>query len=145
MAGSGGTHEAGGHSGDVKMGSERGFGIVFCVVFLVIGLFPLISGNQVRWWSIAIAAVFLVLAYVRPSLLRPLNVLWFKFGMLLSKIMTPIVMGLLFVITFVPMGLIVRYIARADLLRLKLDPEADSYWIRRTPPGPEPSSMKNQF
>jgi hypothetical protein len=139
------THESTDHRDQVKMGSERSFGIVFATVFLVVALWPLTGGNPVRWWSLGLSAVFVLLAFAWPVVLRPLNVVWFKFGMLLSKIMTPLVMGLLFVVTFVPMGLIARYVARADLLRLKLEPDSDSYWIRRSPPGPDPSTMKNQF
>lgn len=139
------THEAGGHSDEVKMGSERGFGLVFAAVFAIIGLWPLWSGGTVRWWSLAVAAGFLVAAFVRPAILRPLNRLWFRFGMVLSKIMTPVIMGVLFITTFVPMGVAMRWIGKKDLLRLKLEPDAASYWIRRDPPGPEPESMKNQF
>ena len=139
------THETTAHNDDIKMGSERGFGIVFGVVFLIIALWPLWKGGEVRLWAIGVGAVFLVLAFVYPVILRPLNRVWFKFGLLLGKIMTPIVMGFLFLVTFVPMAFIVRVIAKKDLLRLKLEPESASYWIQRTPPGPEPSSMKNQF
>lgn len=142
---SGQTHETSGHNDDIKMGSERGFGIVFGVVFLIIALFPLWRGGEIRLWAAGISAVFFALAFIYPSAMRPLNVLWFKFGLLLGKIMTPIVMGFLFFVTFVPMGFIVRFIAKKDLLRLKLEPDSASYWIKRDPPGPEPSSMKNQF
>lgn len=139
------THETSAHNDDIKMGSERSFGIVFGVVFLLIALFPLWKGGDVRLWALAVSAVFVALAFIYPKILSPLNKLWFKFGLLLGKIMTPIVMGFLFVVTFVPMGLIVRFIAKKDLLRLKLEPASDSYWIKRDPPGPEPSTMERQF
>lgn len=138
-------HEAMDRADQVKMGSERGFGLVFAAVFAIVGLWPLFSGGPIRWWAMAVAAVFLVLAFVLPAILRPLNVVWFRFGMVLSRIMTPVVMGVLFVVTFVPMGVIMRTIGGKDLLRLKLEPDTRSYWIRRDPPGPEPQSMKNQF
>ena len=109
------THEARTASHDVKMGSERGFGIVFAVVFALIGVWPAFSiwrprfdPGMLRWWSLAIAIAFLAVALVYPAALRPLNKAWFLFGMLLSKVMTPIVMGLLFVLTVVPTGLIMR-------------------------------------
>lgn len=139
------THESSDREEKIKMGSEKGFGIVFGVVFLIIALWPLLHGNDVRIWSIVISAIFFGLAFTIPHVMRPLNIVWFKFGMLLAIIMTPIVMGLLYVVTFIPIGLIMQYIARKDLLRLKLDPGADSYWIKRSPPGPEPETMKNQF
>ena len=142
---SGQTHETSAHNDEIKMGSERSFGIVFGVVFLIIALLPLWKGADIRLWALAVGAVFGVLAFIYPSILRPLNILWFKFGLLLGKIMTPIVMGILFFGTFLPMGLIVRGLMKKDLLRLKLEPDSDSYWIKRDPPGPDPSTMKQQF
>jgi predicted membrane metal-binding protein len=129
---------------DVQMGSERSFGIVFAVVFAVIGLFPLIGSAQPRWWALAVAAAFLALALVYPALLRPLNRVWFRFGLLLHKITNPVVMGLMFFGTITPVALIMR-IAGKDPLRLKLDRAATSYWIERDPPGPAPDSMDRQF
>ena len=145
------THEARTASHDVKMGSERGFGIVFAVVFALIGVWPAVSiwrprfdPAMLRWWSLAIAMAFLAVALVYPAALRPLNKAWFLFGMLLSKVMTPIVMGLLFVLTVVPTGLIMR-LRKRDLLNLKLDRTAKSYWIKREPPGPPGDTMRNQY
>jgi Saxitoxin biosynthesis operon protein SxtJ len=144
------THEALARGHDVKMGSERGFGVVFAVVFALIGVWPAVhlgwaprfDAEALRWWSLAIAAAFLAVALTVPSVLRPLNRLWFQFGMLLSKVMTPIVMGILFVTTVVPTALIMR---RKDPLRLKLDRQAKSYWIMREPPGPARDTMGNQY
>ena len=145
------THEAHTASHDVKMGSERGFGVVFAVVFALIGVWPAFSiwrprfdPGMLRWWSLAIAIAFLAVALVYPVALRPLNKAWFLFGMLLSKVMTPIVMGLLFVLTVVPTGLIMR-LRKRDLLNLKLDRTAKSYWIEREPPGPPGDTMRNQY
>jgi hypothetical protein len=148
----GSTHETLAKAHEVKMGSERGFGIVFAIVFALIGIWPALhlgwrpafDPSLLRWWSVAIAACFLTAAFVYPSVLQPLNRLWFRFGMLLSKIMTPIVMGLLFVLTVVPTALVMR-LRGHDLLRRKLDRQAKSYWIVREPPGPGPGTMKNQY
>ena len=129
---------------DVKIGSNRSFGIVFAIVFAIVGLLPLWSGAPLRLWSLAVGAGFLAIALVLPSLLAPLNRLWFKFGLLLSKITSPIVMGLVFYLTVTPTALIMRMLGK-DPLRLKLDRDAPTYWISRTPPGPDPDSIKNQF
>ncbi len=128
----------------VKMGSERGFGIVFAIVFLLIALFPLLGDGGVRLWSIGVAAVFGGLAFLAPKVLAPLNKLWFKFGMLLSRIVSPIVMGILFFVTVTPTGLIMRARGK-DLLRQKLDPDAETYWIEIDPEMAAQSSMKKQF
>ncbi|AVM75643.1 SxtJ family membrane protein [Magnetospirillum gryphiswaldense] len=136
--------EAHGHSGPAQMGSERSFGIVFAVVFALIGLWPLKAGGDMRLWALGLAALFLVVAFVAPKLLKPLNLLWFKFGLLLHKIMTPLIMGLLFFLTVTPVGMLMRATGK-DPMRLKRDPDAASYWIDRDPPGPPPDSMKNQF
>lgn len=129
---------------EIEVGSNRSFGLVFFVVFLLIGLYPLIGGNGVRLWSLIIAGVFLFFSFVFSEVLRPLNTLWFKFGMLLAKIVNPIVMFVIYVLTIVPFGLGARLFGK-DLLRIKLDKDRDSYWEEREPPGPEPESLKNQF
>lgn len=128
----------------VKTGSDRSFGFVFAVVFSVVAFWPLLEGTPPRWWALLIAMVFLVLALVRPSLLAPLNRAWTRFGLLLHHIVNPIVMGLLFFLVFAPMGIAMRFLGK-DLLRLKLDKAAKSYWIERSPPGPDPKTMNNQF
>jgi hypothetical protein len=129
---------------DVEMGSERGFGIVFAVVFAIIALWPLIHWEAPRLWAAAIAAIFLAIAFVRPALLRPLNVLWFKFGLLLSKIVTPVIMALVYATTVVPTGFLLRLKGK-NLLGLKRDPDTKSYWVTRESPGPSPGTMKRQF
>jgi len=125
-------------------GSERGFGVVFAVVFAVIAAWPLFFGGGVRWWSAVVAAVFLVAAFAAPRILAPLNRLWYRIGMALHGIVTPVIMGILFFLTVMPTGLIMRLFGK-DPLRLRFDAEAQSYWIQREPPGPEPDSMRNQF
>ncbi len=128
----------------VKLGSERGFGIVFAVVFVLIALLPVWSGRLPHWWALAIAIAFLAAAFLAPRLLAPLNRLWFKFGLLLHHIVNPLVMGLIFFSTFLPIGLLLRAFGK-DLLRLRRDPAAASYWIVRDPPGPAAGSMGKQF
>jgi len=125
-------------------GSDRSFGLVFTVVFALIGLWPLIDGGMLRIWALAVSVIFLVVSFARPAILAPLNRLWMKFGELLHKIVNPIVMGLMFFGAVTPTGLIMRALGK-DLLRLKKDPAAKSYWIERQPPGPAPESMKHQF
>lgn len=126
------------------MGSERSFGLVFVAVFAVIGLWPLTKGEPLRLWSLGAAAALLVLALGVPAALRPFNRLWFRFGLLLHKVMNPVIMGLMFFGAFMPTGLIMRALGK-DILRLKFDPQATSYWIERHPPGPAPESLRNQF
>ena len=125
-------------------GSERSFGIVFAVVFAIIGLLPLLGGKAPMWWSLGVTAALLLVSFTVPRLLAPLNRLWFRFGMLLHHVMTPVVLFLLYLLSIVPMGLLLR-LFRKDLLRLRMDREAASYWIRRDPPGPPADSFKNQF
>lgn len=125
------------------MGSEKSFGIVFAVVFTIIGLWPLLHGESTRLWSITIAAVFLAAAFTKPEVLTPLNKLWFKFGLLLHKIVSPIIMGVVFLLGIVPTGLIRRVLGK-DAMRFK-KPEGDTYWIKRDPPGPDAESYKRQF
>ncbi|MDJ0712151.1 MAG: hypothetical protein QNJ14_17300 [Woeseiaceae bacterium] len=129
---------------EIEVGSNRSFGLVFFVVFLLIGLYPLLGGGPVRIWSLIASGVFLFFAFFFSSVLRPLNVLWFRFGMLLAKIVNPIVMFIIYALTIVPFGLGARLFGK-DLLRMKLDRNQESYWIEREPPGPEPDSLKNQF
>jgi hypothetical protein len=129
---------------DIEMGSERSFGRAFAVAFTVIGLWPLIRGGAPHLWALLTAAAFLALAYLRPAVLRPLNVIWFRLGLLLGAVVTPVVMGLLYVTTFVPTSLILRLAGR-DLLGLERDPDRASYWIARDPPGGGQSTMKRQF
>ena len=128
----------------VRAGSERSFGIVFAVVFSIIGLWPLIGEGALRVWALAVGGGFLAAAFVAPKVLSPLNQLWFRFGMLLHKIVNPLIMGLLFYLTVTPIALIMR-IAGKDPLRCRIDPGADSYWIKRDPAGPAPETMRNQF
>jgi len=129
---------------EIKVGSERAFGIVFAVVFAVIAAWPLLGGMPPRWWALAVAVVFVAAGYLFPIVLKPLNIVWFKIGMLMYKVANPLTMAMLYVTTIIPIGLIMRVVGK-DPLRLKMDRSASSYWIERDPPGPEPESMKDQF
>ena len=128
----------------VKTSSERGFGLVFTAFFALLAGLPLLHGHAPRWSLLAVAAVFLALALLSPSLLAPLNRLWTKFGEILHRVMNPVIMGLMFFLIITPMALAMR-LAGKDPLRLRMDPDTDSYWIPREPPGPPPESLKNQF
>jgi hypothetical protein len=126
------------------MGSERSFGLVFAVVFAIVGFWPLKGGGDVRLWALGFALCFMLVALTVPRILRPLNLIWFKFGMALHRMVSPVVMGLMFFSTVTPVGILMRASGK-DPMRLKRDPKASSYWIERTPPGPAPETMKNQF
>jgi len=125
---------------DVKIGSNRSFGIVFFAVFLIIAIYPLINSGELRLWSLIISIVFLVLGLVNSKILNPLNKFWFKFGIFLGKIISPFVMGIIFFLVVTPIGLLMRLLNK-DLLNLKFN-NSHSYWIEKTEPK---SKMKNQF
>ena len=125
---------------DVKIGSNRSFGIVFSIVFLIIAIYPLINNDELRIWSLIITIIFLILGLLNSKVLTPLNKLWFKFGLLLGKIISPVIMGLIFFFIVTPIAFIMRIIGK-DLLNLKFNNDK-SYWIKKT--GPK-SKMKNQF
>lgn len=128
----------------IKSGSDKSFGVVFAVVFTVIGLWPLKNAAEVHIWALVVAAIFLVLALLAPGTLKPLNRVWFRFGLLLHKVVNPLVMGLIFYTTITPMALVMRALGK-DPLNRRFDAKAKTYWIERQPPGPEPETMKNQF
>ena len=125
---------------DVKIGSNRSFGIVFFIVFVIIGLYPLINEGTIRTWSLILSIIFLVLGLINSRLLTPLNKIWFKFGLFLGVIISPIIMGIIFFLVVTPIGLFMRFIKK-DLLNLKYN-NNKSYWIEKS--GPK-SKMKNQF
>jgi hypothetical protein len=129
---------------EVKGSSDRFFGLTFFVVFLLIALWPLLWGKPVRMAALGIAIAFLAVALAYPVLLAPLNKLWLKFGALLHSITSPVILGVMFYLVIMPMGLFMRMLGK-DLLRLKYDPDARSYWILREPPGPEKDSLHRQF
>ena len=125
---------------NIKLPSNRNFGVVFFIAFLIIALWPLLKQNEIRIWSLIISFIFFVLGLINSKLLTPLNKLWFKFGILLGNIISPIVMGIVFFLVVTPTGLIMRFF-RKDILKLKKN-TSDSYWINKDDTN---SSMKNQF
>jgi len=124
----------------VKIGSNRSFGIVFFIFFLIVGTYPIFFQGELRIWSLIVSIIFLLLGIINSRFLTPLNLLWFKFGMLLGRIVSPIVMGLVFFLVVTPTGIIMR-ILNKDLLRLKKK-NIKTYWIERSS---IKSDMKNQF
>ena len=125
---------------DIKIGSNKSFGIVFFLVFLLISLYPLINDGNLRIWSFVISIIFLILGILNSKILSPLNKIWFKFGLLLGKMISPVVMGIIFFIVVTPTGLILRLFQK-DVLNLKFN-NNNTYWIKKS--GPK-SKMKNQF
>ena len=114
----------------IKVSSNRSFGLVFFVVFLIIGLWPLLDGGQFKIWSLFFSLFFLVLGLLNSKLLTPLNLLWTKFGILLGNVFAPIVMSFIFFLVVTPIGLLMRIMGR-DLLRTKYNKSGKSYWIKR--------------
>ena len=125
---------------DIKISSNRSFGIVFFTVFLLIALYPLTYSQEIRIWSVIISIIFLVLGLFNSKILTPLNKLWFTFGIFLGKIISPIIMGIIFFLVVTPIGLLMRLLGK-DLINLKYN-NNKSYWIEKK--GPK-SKMKNQF
>jgi hypothetical protein len=138
------THESYVREESVQGAPNRSFGLLFAGVFALIGLLPLIFGGVARLWAIILAVVFLIAALVFPGVLAPLNRLWMRFGLLLHRIVSPVVLGVMFFGVITPIGLVMRLLGK-DPLRLQLDKAAGSYWIERTPPGPAPETFKDQF
>ena len=126
------------------IGSDRGFGIVFTVLFTAVGLFPLLDGRPPRAWALAGAGLLLAVAWLRAAWLAPFNRAWFRFGLALQRIVHPLVLAVVYFAVVTPTGLVMRATGR-DPLRLRRDPDAGTYWIRRDPPGPAPESMTQQF
>ena len=124
----------------IKVGSNRSFGIVFSIVFLLIALWPLLNNSEIRVWSLIISAIFLILGFLNSMLLNPLNILWFKFGLLLGKIISPLVMGLIFFCVVTPIGILMKIFMK-DLLKLKYN-NKNSYWVDKNEPK---SKMSDQF
>ena len=113
-----------------KLPSNRNFGIIFFVVFLIISFYPLTYDKDITKWSLVISIIFLILGLINSKILTPLNRLWFEFGMLLGRIISPIIIALLFFVVVTPIGLIMRLL-RKDLLNLKYNKDSKSYWIKK--------------
>ena len=123
----------------IKISSNRSFGIVFFVVFFVFAIWPLLNNQDIRIWSLIISLVFLILGILNSNLLKPLNIIWFKFGIFLGSIVSPLVMGLVFFIVVTPTGFIMRFFGK-DLLKLKKN-KNNTYWVEKN----YKSNMKDQF
>ena len=124
----------------IIVSSNKSFGIVFCIFFIIVGLYPLINADGIRVWSIILSIIFLILGLLNSRFLTPLNILWFKFGIFLGKFVSPVVMGLVFFLVVTPTGIIMRLLKK-DLLKLKKN-NLKTYWINRPD---SKSDMKNQF
>ena len=128
------------NSNKIKLGSNRSFGIVFFIVFLIIAIYPLLNDNSIRLWSLIIGIIFLILGIINSKVLTPFNILWMKFGLLLGKIVSPIVMGFVFFGVVTPISIIMKLL-RKDLLNLKRN-KKETYWLKKEE---NKSNMKNQF
>lgn len=124
--------------------SDRSFGLVFAAFFLLVGLTPLRLHHPVRWWAVAVAVAFALVGLVTPAWLRPMNRIWSELGLLLGRMVNPLVTGILFFLVVTPIGLLAR-LRRKDPLRLTRVAGATTYWIERKPAGPPPATMSNQF
>jgi hypothetical protein len=138
------THENFAREEAVTSGSDRSFGLVMATVLLLLAALNGWHHGRSWPWTGSAGVLLLGAALLYPSVLAPLNRVWFKFGLLLHKVVNPIIMALMFYGAVLPTGLVMRALGH-DLLRQKRDPGADSYWIRREPPGPAPESMIDQF
>ena len=126
---------------NIKISSNRNFGLVFFIVFLIVCIWPLTYDEPIRFWSAIISSVFLILGLMNSKLLTPLNKLWFKFGMILGAIVSPVVMGVVFFLVVTPIGLIMKIMGK-DLLNKKYDNKKITYWIKRDT---SIGTMKRQF
>jgi|TARA_B110000483_G_scaffold198450_1_gene237650 hypothetical protein len=124
----------------IKIGSNRSFGVVFSIVFLILALLPLINGNSIRIWLVILSLIFFILGLLNSNILFPLNRIWFKFGIILGGIVSPIIMGLVFFLVVTPTSLILR-LFKKDVLSLKKN-DSMTYWIKKLD---KKSKMKNQF
>jgi hypothetical protein len=139
-----GYHERLSRRENIQPGTERSFGITFAVVFLLIALVIYWSGGGIAIWAIGCAIAFFLAAFIFPPALAPLNRLWFKLGLLLHHVVSPVILGFLFFGTVTPFAFFIRWFGK-ELLALEKDKSAQSYWKRRVPPGPDPETVRNQF
>jgi|TARA_B110000444_G_C18771477_1_gene562773 hypothetical protein len=124
----------------MKRSSEKSFGILFSLVFFIVSIWPLLEGNTIRFWALSLSFIFLIIAFLKQELLKPLNNIWINFGETLGKIIAPIVMALIFFLVLTPLSFIIRIFGK-DLLSLKFSNEK-SYWIKREK---KINSMDKQF
>jgi len=124
---------------NIRVSSNKSFGIVFFIFFIAVSFYPLINYEEIKLWALILSLIFLILGLIDSSILTPLNLLWFKFGIFLGKVISPFIMGLVFFIVVIPTGLLMK-LFKKDLLRLKKS-DKQSYWIERK----SKSRMKDQF
>ena len=129
---------------EIKTPTDQSFGVVFTIVFLSLGIWMVWKGRSEAWVLLVSAALLFVVALARPFILNPFNQAWMKFGLLLSCVVNPVILGVVFFLIISPMA-ILRKLLGKDSLRLKFDPNTNSYWISRNPPGPKTGSMSRQF
>jgi hypothetical protein len=129
---------------EMRQSSDGAFGFVMAIVFGAIGFWPILYSQSVRGWAVGTSAGFALVSLTFPIALRPLNLLWTRIGLLLHRIINPLVTAVLFYSVFVPTGLLLRLFGK-DMLRLRIDRDAQTYWIPREPPGPAPHTITNQF
>ena len=125
----------------IQISSNRSFGLVFFVVFLIIALWPLKYEGDIRWWSLALSTIFFILGVLNSKLLTPLNKLWLKFGIFLGAFVSPIVMGIVYYLVVTPIGVFMRFLGK-DLLKMSKVKNKPTYWIKCDK---QKSSMKKQF
>jgi hypothetical protein len=139
-----GSHEPQGRAETIKASSNRSFGAVFatfCAIVSALSWYH--AGRHWSWWLVA-AVLFALAGWLRPHWLAPLNWLWTRLGLVLAAVISPVVMAIVFYACIAPIGFLMRLLGK-DPLRLRYEPDAESYWIRRDPPGPAPETLKNQF
>lgn len=129
---------------EIARSSDRNFGLIMAVFFLIIALFPLLEFKAIRYWALVLSILFFAPAIIYPKVLSKLNIIWMQFGEMLSKIVSPIALGLVFFLAITPFALVMRFIGKRTL-DLRFDDRSNSYWKIRQPPGPDPKSMKDQF
>ena len=126
---------------EIKISSNRSFGLVFFVVFLIVALWPLKHGEDIRLWSLGLSIIFFILGILNSKLLTPLNKLWFKFGIFLGVIVSPIIMGVVYFLVVTPIGMLMRFLGK-DLLNTRKVKNTPTYWIKRDK---RHGTMKKQF
>ena len=129
---------------DVRPGSDRNFGLVMAAAATVFGCLPLLRAAAPHWWLLGVAVAFAALALIVPRALFPLNYAWFRLGLLLHRVISPVIIGAVFFLCVTPIGVMLRLFGK-DVLSLRRRADLPSYWIVRDPPGPEPGTMTNQF
>ena len=132
------------HIAQIRGASNRAFGLLFCAVSCAIAFHPLMTGGAVRQWALLVGLALLLLALVSPQVLAPANRLWMKIGEYLHAVVSPVALGIVFYFAVLPTGIILRLLGK-DPLRLRMDSQVESYWIKREPPGPDSDSLNNQF